>query len=192
MLIIYAHPNKDGHCGYFLESIIDYLNSEGTEYEIIDLYQMAFGPILKNEEHYTSGHNEIADEVIEIQEKIRKTNRFIFIYPTWWQNMPSLLKGFVDRIFLPKFAFSFVYNGIIPKGHLKSKKAVIFTSTGAQRIFTKLLFSDRSVKVLKKDVLWFCGMKSKAFVADNARKFTDSQKNKIKKLVHSGMKYIHM
>ncbi|MFH1282415.1 MAG: NAD(P)H-dependent oxidoreductase [bacterium] len=190
MLVIYAHPNKDGHAGCFLENIERNLKEKSTSYQVIDLYQQAFPPVLHPDEHYSSGHYAISNEVKEIQEKIKKTDKLVFIYPTWWQNMPSILKGFIDRVFIPRFAF--LYEGRMPKGLLKGKKAIIFTSTGAPRLLTKLIAADRSIKVLKKDVLWFCGIKSKAFVVDKANKFTEQQKERIQKLVKQGLEYFNI
>lgn len=186
MLIIYAHPNKEGHCGFFLENVTQILQDKKIEFEIIDLYEIGFSPVLKPEEHYTSGHKEVASQVQEIQEKIKKHDKFIFIYPTWWQNVPGILKGFIDRVFIP--GFGFIYEGKMPQGLLKGKEALIFTSTGAPRFITKFIYRDRSIKVLKKDILSFCGIKSKAYVIDNARYFSDNQKERIKQLVPRAMK----
>jgi NAD(P)H dehydrogenase (quinone) len=188
MLVIYAHPNKDGHCGYFLSIIKKKLKEKELEYELVDLYEDNFGPVLKPSEHYTSGHDEIAPEVRNMQKKIKSSKKLIFIYPTWWQNVPSILKGFIDRVFTPNFAYK--YKGKFPKGLLKGKKAVIFTSAGAPRIITKLTAADRSVKVVKKDILKFCGIKAKAFVADKALELTDSQKKKIEKKAGRAVKYL--
>ncbi len=188
MLIIYSHPNRDGHCGFFLSTLEKRLKEKGINYDLVDLYRENFGPVLKPSEHYTSGHREIAPEVIEIQKKIKDVKKLVFIYPTWWQNIPSILKGFIDRVFTPHFAYK--YKGKIPRGLLKGKKAIIFTSTGAPRILTKLTSGDRSVKVVKKDALRFCGIKSRGFVVDKALKLTDSQKDKIEKKVGRGLKYL--
>lgn len=185
MLIIYAHPNKEGHCGFFLENVTQIVQDKKIEFEIIDLYEIGFSPVLKPEEHYTSGHKEVASQVQEIQEKIKKHDKFIFIYPTWWQNMPGILKGFIDRVFIP--GFGFIYEGKMPQGLLKGKDALIFTSTGAPRLITKFIYRDRSVKVLKKDVLSFCGIKAEAFVVDNAKNLDAQQKEKIIQTVKKAM-----
>ncbi|MGM0568861.1 MAG: NAD(P)H-dependent oxidoreductase [Elusimicrobiota bacterium] len=188
MIIIYAHPNREGHCGFFLSSLEEKLKKQDIGYELIDLYRDNFGPVLKPSEHYTSGHKEIAPEVLDIQKKIRDSEKLVFIYPTWWQNMPSILKGFIDRVFTPNFAYK--YERKLPRGLLKGKKALILTSTGAPRILTKMTSADRSVKVMKKDVLKFCRIKAKAFVVDKALKLSDSQKSKIEMKVERGMKYL--
>ena len=188
MLIIYAHPNKLGFSGYFLKSIQEKLEKEKIKYEILDLYAMSYDPVLKKEEHYTTGNHKISDQNKEIQEKIKEAKQLIFIYPIWWQNIPAILKGFLDRIFTPRFAFRYVNN--FPKGLLKNKKAVIFTHTAGPRIFTKLIAGDRGLKVLGKDTLSFCGIKTKGFILSGARKLDEDKKNKINKIIKKGLKFL--
>ncbi len=188
MLIVYSHPNREGHCGFILSALEKNLKEREIKYDIVDLYRENFGPVMNPAEHYTSGHREIAPEVLKIQDKIRDSKIIVFIYPTWWQNVPSILKGFIDRVFTPHFAYK--YKGKIPRGLLKDKKALILTSTGAPRILTKITSGDRSVKVVKKDILKFCGIKSKAFVVDKALKLTDSQEKKIERKVELAVKYL--
>jgi len=128
MLIIYAHPNKKGHCGYILEQVKKRLDKKREKYKILDLYQMKYDPLLKDEEHYTSGSHKVSKNNKIIQKKIKKSKKLIFIYPTWWNNMPAILKGFVDRVFIPKFAFS--YKGNFPIGLLKGLANVYINKEG--------------------------------------------------------------
>lgn len=187
MIIVYAHPNKEGYCGYTLKEVINGLEKRFLRYELFDLYAMNYDPILKPEEHYTSGKKKISSENIKIQEKIKNENRFIFIYPTWWNSVPAILKGFVDRVFTPKFAF--YYEGGIPHS-LLSGKAAVFTFTGGPRIISVLYFKDSAVKFMTRDVLRFCGIKSKAFVTDRATKITDKQRKEISRNVERALKYL--
>lgn len=187
MLIIYAHPNKHGHCGYILNMVTEKLNKAKIDFEILDLYEMNYDPILKQEEHYTSGNYKISEANKIIQEKIKNTDKFIFIYPTWWQNMPAILKGFLDRVFTPKFAYEFVNK--LPKKLLKGK-ALIFTTTGGPRIFTYFIAKDRAIKVLTRDTLNFCGIKTKSYIIGNSHELTDNQKNIIDKKIQKAFKFI--
>jgi NAD(P)H dehydrogenase (quinone) len=188
MLIIYAHPNKKGHSGYILAQIENSLKQKKIDYEILDLYKMNYDPVLKNDEHYTSGGYNISPANKKIQEKIKNNSSFIFIYPIWWNNMPAILKGFIDRVFTPQFAF--IYQNKLPRGLLKNKKAAIITSTGAPRLLTRLYYQDRGIKILTKDVLKFCEVKARGFVVDRAAELSDNQKNKISKRVHQALSYL--
>ncbi len=188
MLIIYAHPNKQGFSGAFLKVVEKRLKQNKTKYEVLDLYEMNYDPILKQSEHYTSGNYDISDVNKEIQAKIQAAKQLIFIYPIWWQNMPAILKGFVDHVFTPRFAYKYVNK--IPMGLLKNKKALVLVSTGSPRWFEKLYFQDCGIKVLTKDTLNFCGIKTKSFVFGSTRSFDEVEKIKIEKIVDKGLRFL--
>lgn len=188
MLIIYTHPNRDGHCGEILQQLESYLGQKNIDYEILDLYDMSFNPVLGPGEHYTSGNKNINDDVAIFQEKIKKHHNLVFIYPTWWNNVPSMLKGFSDRVFYPGFAFRYKNN--IPIGLLKDKRAVVFTTTGAPKMVYRFFFGSRSVKVFVRDTLRFCGIKSRAFSVGGARRLNDHQKKNIRIMVNKGMRFM--
>jgi len=187
MLIVYAHPNKDGHCGYFLQLIKDKLEQKGIDYDIYDLYKMNYNPVMKPEEHYSSGGKQISEENKSIQARIKAEDKFIFIYPVWWNNMPAILKGFFDRVFVSGFAFK--YRIGIPVGLLKGK-AVIFCSSGSPKLIANLYSGGRGFKLVSKDVLRFAGIKSKVYTVDRATRFNDRQKRKIERLVDKGICYL--
>lgn len=187
MLIIYSHPNKLGNNGAILAEVERRLKKLNEPYEILDLYAMNFDPVMKANEHYTSGNYNITEGNKKIQEIVASENKFIFIYPTWWQNVPAILKGFFDRVFTARFAF--IYEGNLPKALLKGK-AVIFTTSGAPSIYFNFFKFRRSIKVVTKDTLNFCGIKTKSFLVDSAKKFNDKQQRKIEKVVTKGLNYL--
>jgi len=187
-LIIYAHPDTEGHCSAILKEVQNRLISKEIEYETLDLYKMNYDPILHESEHYTAGNRDITEQNKEIQEKIKNTNKLIFIYPVWWGGMPAILKGFFDRVLTPEFAYKFEKG--IPRRLLKGKKAVVFTTSGGPKIFHTIT-GDTSKKTIKNKILEFCGIKTKVFLIDTARKITDNQLEKIKTKVKEGLNYIY-
>ncbi|MBN2435760.1 MAG: NAD(P)H-dependent oxidoreductase [Spirochaetes bacterium] len=184
MLIVYAHPNREGHCGEILRAVKSRLNKMNISYELLDLYAMHYDPVLKPEEHYTSGHRDVSKENETIQGLFKNESRFIFIYPTWWNGMPAILKGFFDRLMIPRFAYS--YEKTIPV-KLLSGKAAVFSSFGGPRVFGKFYAGDRSLKQVSKDILAFCGIRAKCYAIDNARKLTASQSKKIERKVNKAL-----
>lgn len=187
MIIIYAHPNKTGHNGYCLKKVIESLDSKNIKYKLIDLYALHYNPVLSQEELTLQGKKS-SSQIKTFQKDISDSKQIIIIYPTWWQNVPAILKGFFDRVFSAGFAFK--YKGHFPVGLLKGKKAVVITSTGGPAIFSKVIKCSRSLKVVTSDTLEFCGIKTKGYTIGSARKLTDSQKKKIDKIVNKGMKFV--
>lgn len=187
MLIIYAHPNKKGHCGFILKEVLKMLQKKNQDYKLLDLYEMNYDPVLQKEEHYTSGRRKVDRVNLETQDLIKANDKFIFIYPTWWNNMPAILKGFLDRVFVSYFAFKI--EGKFPTKLLKGKAAV-FSSTGGPRIFSKFFVKDRGLKTIVRDTLNFCGIKARGYSIGDSNKLTDKQKIKARKMVERGMRYL--
>lgn len=188
MLIIYAHPNHDGHCGYILKQFKKHFKKNKTPYQLLDLYKLKYDPVLKQSEHYTSGNYHISTETKEYQELIQKERQFIIIYPTWWNGPPAILKGFFDRTLTSRFAFKYSENGF-PTGLLQGKVAV-FTTTGGHLLIEKIILRNRSLNVIVKNTLNFCGFKAKGFMLGNATKFTERNKKLIQKKVILGLDYL--
>jgi len=186
VVIIYAHPNQEGHCGEILKQTKKELKKTNTKYEILDLYKENFDPIYSQKD-YLNKKGPINKKIQAIQNLIKKDSKLIFIYPVWWNNMPAILKGFIDKVFTNDW--SFTYKNGRPRG-LLSGKARIFISAGAPSFFIKYVQKGRSYKVLSKDTLRFCGIKSKTGIVGKATsKVTIQKKEAIKKMVRLYLKH---
>ena len=185
ILIIYAHPDTKGYCQTILDEVKSRLDYDKFIYEIIDLYKSNYDPVLHEEEHYTSGNRKITRLNRQLQERILKSDKLIFIYPLWWGSMPAILKGFFDRVLTPGFAYKFVDS--IPIGLLKQKKAIVFITSGSPKFISSIYKFNRASKLIKRDILGFCGIKTKVCLFGNARKLTDKNTKKIKHIVNKAL-----
>jgi len=189
MLIIYAHPNKEWHCWYILEKIKKTLESKNEKYEVFDIYKMWFDPILWNTELYTSSlFKEKNSDIIVLQNTILNHDKYIIIYPTWWNWPPAILKWFFDRVLTSWFAFKYDWN--IPKWLLKWK-AVAITTTWWPKFYQILFVWNRSLKTIVNDTLSFCWLKSKWFLVWSANNLDEKKKLEIDKLVLCAFDYLH-
>lgn len=192
-LIIYAHPKTKGHNTFTLEKVKKELEIRGRDYEAIDLYAENYEPVLKEEEHYTSGNRKVSKENKKYQNKIKEASNLIFIYPVWWGSMPAILKGFLDRVLTHGFAYSFKGDYFlkklgVPRGLLK-KKAVVFMTAGASR-WQFLLAGNAPKSMIKYFTLRFCGIKSKIYQVFNCRELTNKNKSKIMRNVRKGLEWL--
>jgi len=192
-LIVYAHPKTKGFCSFMLQEVVKYLKQKNIDFELLDLYESGFDPVLKSEEHYISGNRFVSDEVKQIQQKISKASHLVFIYPVWWASMPAVLKGFLDRVFVPRFAFRYSRKGVLkwlPVGLLKDKRALVLMSLGSPH-FLYTLLGNPPKRMIKTLGLSFFGMKIRVRQVFNARNLTDERKQSVSKLVVSSLRWLY-
>ena len=159
VLIILAHPNPGSFNHAISKTVEERLVQEGHVVRVRDLYQLGFEPLLSLEEwkRYESQAGETPADVQAEQAEIQWANHLILIYPTWWWSPPAMMKGYLDRVFTPVFAFEADVEGI--RGKLKDKKVSIIQTTGAEETFIKENGMDDSVKKLMGiGIFGFCGM----------------------------------
>jgi putative NADPH-quinone reductase len=93
-------------------------------------------------------------------EKIKWAEHVVFIYPLWWGSYPAVMKGFIDRVFLPDIAFSYDKNS--KKELLLHNKSFRIITTMEQPVwYYKFICHSTSINQLKVGTLAFCGVKSK-------------------------------
>lgn len=187
-LIIYAHPDHAGHHSYFLDQAKAQLDSLKLPYEVIDLYSIGYDPVLKPDELYSAGRRAVSEQNLAFQRQIRAADRLLFIFPTWWDNMPAILKGWLDRVFVSRFGFIY-YHGI-PVGQLKGKKAAAFTASGSPRWYSLLWTHERALRALTHDVLRFCGMKTRGFRLGSTRNLDDRGRRDIERIAKRAIRYL--
>jgi putative NADPH-quinone reductase len=77
----------------------------------------------------------------------------------WWFSLPAILKGFIDRVFLPDFAFKVKRAGGKRKliKLLKGRTATAFYTFGGPKVDLKEVFADPIKTQLKNGLLNFVG-----------------------------------
>jgi NAD(P)H dehydrogenase (quinone) len=179
-LIVYANPKEEGHC----RAILKELKSSIDDYDVMDLYKMKFNPVLGKDEFTKYGHVKAGKNIKDMQSRIRKVKKLIFVYPHWWGGMPAIMKGFFDRVFTEGFALKF--KGKRPKGLLKGKTALVFKTSGAP-VFIHKFMGNRDANMIKKEILGFCGIKTTVVQIGMCTELNDKKVNKIKKKVKKSL-----
>lgn len=79
--------------------------AESARHEVrrITPRDLAFEPVLRG----YRDRGELEPDLVAAQETISWCEHLVVVHPVWWGQMPALLKGFIDRTFLPGWAFKF-------------------------------------------------------------------------------------
>lgn len=145
VLIVYAHMEPQSFNGALLDVSRATLQGAGHEVVVSDLYAMNFNPVpgsgdftdfptgerldyyAQQKRAFTAGT--LRDDIAAEIEKIKWCDLMILQFPLYWFSMPAILKGWVDRVFVPGFAFG--GGAWYDKGGLIGKKAMITTTMAA-------------------------------------------------------------
>ncbi|WP_254778038.1 NAD(P)H-dependent oxidoreductase [Paenibacillus sp. cl141a] len=100
------------------------------------------------------------------------------MYPNWWGGMPALLKGFIDRVFLPGFAFKYRRNSPLPEQLLKGKTARLIVTMDSPYVYYRFYLGQPGHQMMKHSILKFCGVGTvRATNITQLRKMPDTARN---------------
>lgn len=133
-LVLFAHPCPESFAAALHTKVVQSLNSRGWEVDDCDLYAEGFSPVLTEAER--RGYHEVGDNVAPVAkyvERLQSADALIFCFPVWNFGYPAILKGFLDRVFLPGVSFKLVDGKVKPNlTHIKKLAAV--TTYGGTRM----------------------------------------------------------
>lgn len=156
ILIINGHPNKDSFNFGIAKAYQDGALQFGAEVKEIVIADLNFNP---NLQFGYQKRMELEPDLVKAWEKIQWADHLVWIHPVWWGGLPAITKGFIDRLFLPGFAFKYRENSVWWDKLLKGKTAHIITTLDQPGLYYRLFFGRPSVNQLRKSVLEFCGVK---------------------------------
>ncbi|WP_138753109.1 NAD(P)H-dependent oxidoreductase [Paenibacillus sinopodophylli] len=155
IVIINGHPDQQSFCSALSKSYMKGASENSAEVRMIDLCHLDFELNLK---HGYRQRTELEPDLLEAQKLIVWANHLVFVYPTWWGAMPAILKGFIDRVFLPGFAFKYRENSSLWDKLLKGKSAHLIVTSDTPSWYNRLVYRRAGLNVMKKNILQFCGI----------------------------------
>jgi putative NADPH-quinone reductase len=154
--IIIGHPNSQSFCSALATAYKKGAEKSSADVRLIDLSKISFDPNLKF--GYSTG-TELEQDLKAAQDSIRWADHLVFVYPYWWGSMPAVLKGFVDRVFLPGFAFKYRENSPMWDKLLTGKSAHLIVTMDTPSWYNRLVYKNAGLNVMKRNILQFCGVK---------------------------------
>ena len=156
ILIINGHPNKNSFCFGIVDAYKKGAKIAGAEVQEIIISELHFNV---NLQFGYQQRTELEPDLTEAWGKIKWAEHIVWVHPVWWGGLPAITKGFIDRLFLPGFAFQYKENSVWWDKLLKGKTAHIITTIDQPSWYYWLLYGRPSVNQLKKSTLEFCGVK---------------------------------
>ncbi len=102
ILIINGHPDEESFNFGLSAAYKTGAEATGVSCQEILIRDLDFDP---NLQFGYRKRTPLEPDLLDAQEKIKWADHIVWVYPVWWGSVPAIMKGFLDRVLLPGFAF---------------------------------------------------------------------------------------
>lgn len=153
VLIVVGHPRRQSLCQALASAYGSGARRAGAEVRELRLADLRFDPNVRS---FDPLLQTVENDVAKARRLIVWADHIVFVYPVWWGTMPALLKGFLDRVLSPGFAFAETGRGFVPL--LRGRSAELLTTMDTPRWVYRWLYGAPGHKAMARAILGFCGI----------------------------------
>jgi NAD(P)H dehydrogenase (quinone) len=156
VVVINGHPDNESFCTSLANEYARGVKASGNAVEVIHLNELNFNMNLMK------GYKTALPWEPDLEKagkEIKLADHLVFVYPTWWGTFPALMKGFIDRVFLPGFAFKTKKDSVLWHKLLKGKSARLIVTMDTPKWYYSLVYRNAGHNAMKRSTLMFSGIK---------------------------------
>jgi putative NADPH-quinone reductase len=158
MLMVTAHPDPASFCHAVSAAAKAGLERAGHHVTQLDLYGIGFEPAMGVDEHRAyMARVTTSDELVRRHgELLHSVTGLVFVYPTWWSGPPAVLRGWLERVFVPGVAFDFDGNGKLRPGLTHIRRIIGISTYGSPWTYVKIV-NDNGRRMITRALRLNCG-----------------------------------
>jgi len=155
VLLIDAHPDEGRLTSHLIDVYEDFLPTDLNRARIA-LRDLEFSPNLK---HGYAKRTDWEPDVERMAAAIDACDHLVIAFPMWWGAEPAELKGLLDRLFLPGFAFAYHEDDPWWDKLLQGRSVDVIITMDTPPLFLRFMYGNSIIHRWKKQVLGFVGFK---------------------------------
>lgn len=180
VVIVFNHPYEGSYCSAILQSVLKGLDRVGHEADVLHLDKEGFNPVMTASDLKGFINGAPVDPMVQAySQRIALADHLVFIFPIWWELMPALTKGFIDRVIYPGVAYDYDKTGrwprMIKRWH-KLRGITVITTMNTPSFFYRLLFGNAIKKALFTGTFWKLGYRNRKWIKFSMVKFVPQEK----------------
>lgn len=157
ILVINGHPRAGSFCDALEEAYVEQFGSTNQSIQVLRLRDLNFDLSLSRPREQ-SGKG-LEEDLIKAQELITRADHLVWIYPNWWGTFPALVTGFIDRTFIPGFAFKYQQTSPFPEKLLQGKTARVLVTMDGPGWWYRFAMGAGGDRAMNRSTLKFSGIK---------------------------------
>lgn len=157
ILLIQGHPDAvTPHlCHALADAYSQGAETAGHTVRRVSVAQLDF-PLLRSAHAWETGA--LPASLQPAQNDIAWAQHIVLFFPLWLGDMPALLKGFLEQVARPGFAFKPHGDNPYSEKGLTGRSARIVVTMGMPALLYRWYFRAHSVKSLERNILGFVGI----------------------------------
>src|SRR4051812_8721996 len=137
ILVLYAHPVETSFGAAVHETLLTTFRARGHEIDDCDLNVEGFDPVMTRQERIDYHDPSInRARVAPYVDRLLRAEALALSFPVWNMGFPAILKGFIDKVFLPGVSFRLEPNGDYVPGLTNIKRLGAACTYGGDRLHT--------------------------------------------------------
>ncbi|MEM9551662.1 MAG: NAD(P)H-dependent oxidoreductase [Pseudomonadota bacterium] len=163
-LVLSAHPVAESFNQSLHAKTVDTLTARGWDVDDCDLYAEGFDPVMDAGER--RAYHDMPDNIEPVKpyvDRLQAADALIMVFPVWNFGYPAILKGFLDRVFLPGVSFR-LENGKVKPNLTRIQRLAAVTTYGGTRM-RAILAGDPPRKCVTRAVWHVCRPRSMQYIA---------------------------
>jgi len=156
ILVLYAHPVETSFGAAVHATLVKTLQARGHEVDDCDLNAEGFNPVMSRQDRIE--YHDVAVNRARVGpyvDRVLKAEAIALSFPVWNMGFPAILKGFIDKVFLPGVTFSLKANGDYVPGMHNIKRLGAACTYGGARLHT-FVMGDPCRKFVRRSLLANC------------------------------------
>lgn len=169
VLVVAGHPRRGSLTAKLAETFADGARDAGCSVEMLHLSDLEFDPdVLVGSPASQAMERDLARS----RDLIEWAGHIVFVFPNWWGMMPARLKGFLDRVLYPGFAFREAdghYYGL-----LAPRTAELLITMDVPPLVYRWIQGAPGQRAMSRATLGLCGVKTVAVTTFSPPSHTDT------------------
>ncbi|WP_163718588.1 NAD(P)H-dependent oxidoreductase [Mangrovibacterium lignilyticum] len=181
IIIVFNHPYEGSFCNAILNSVTLGLKQANHDVDLIHLDKDGFNPVMTSRDLKAFRDKRPVDpKVLEYEKRLEKADHVIFIFPVWWELMPALMKGFIDKVIFPGVAYDYENGSNTKMKPLLTniKSVTVITTMNTPKLLYRIIFGNAVQKAIMRGTFWKLGYKNRTWMSFNMVKQVSEEKRK--------------
>ena len=143
------------------------LDKAGHTHELIDLAAIGFDPVMSADDlRALRLETEPRPDVVALQQSLAGADHLVLAFPTWWMSPPARMKGYLDRVLTPGFAFDEPRpGGALVRRLMRLNRVTVLTAMTTPSVLYRSWFGAPVRNILARGTFQLIGIRRVRFVA---------------------------